>query len=61
MENMTLTWGTDPPFAGATLANLTCHVMHSRPPADVTWYHGQMELTALASTCQKSTNQDGII
>ncbi|XP_045156967.2 cell adhesion molecule 2-like [Mercenaria mercenaria] len=59
MTNMTLTWGTDPPFTGENLVNLTCHVIHSRPPADVTWFHGQTELTGLASTCQKSNDVDG--
>ncbi|XP_060573248.1 cell adhesion molecule 2-like [Ruditapes philippinarum] len=59
MANMTLTWGIDPPFTEERLVNLTCHVMHSRPPADVTWYHGQTELTSLSSTCQKSSSEDG--
>lgn len=59
MNNMTLTWGTDPPFTEEQLVNLTCHVTNSRPPAEITWFHGKTELTGLASTCQKSSDVDG--
>ncbi|KAL4236577.1 Nephrosis 1 [Mactra antiquata] len=59
MTDMMLMWQDDPVYTNKSLVNLTCIVIYSRPPAEITWYHGDMEMTSLASSNNKTIDSDG--
>ncbi|ESO87518.1 hypothetical protein LOTGIDRAFT_166399 [Lottia gigantea] len=60
MTLLELTYDGSLPFTAGTAVALICRSTHSRPPADLRWFHGIADVTIKASkTLKKLTDENG--